>query len=88
MSVFDPVQQVTDFRSWIYASVPVFDEAFRDGVLMFVNIHILLKIPMTLLSIIDSRFKLVLRHGYHVVDVVWAEEMLMKTVKCHATISS
>ena len=68
-------------RLGINAGVPLFNQPLHDGVLLFVDVNNLLKVPTSLLSIVDRFLQIVLGHRGHIINIVRPKVMLIHPCK-------
>ena len=73
---FDTAHQVSGLTVFIYPSMPMLHETFQNRVLLLVDGDIVLEIPALSFTTVGCIHQLLFRLGCHIINIVWAQEMI------------
>ena len=66
----NPFEEMSHFGAGIDAQITMFHKTFKDGMLILVKFHVLLKVPIVCLPSTVGSFQLMFSMGGHVINIV------------------
>ena len=73
---FDTAYQVSGLAAFVYTCMPMLHKTFQNRVLLLVDSDIAFEIPAPSLTTIGCIHELLFHLRHHIIDIVWAQEMI------------